>query len=618
MKDRSIQLFIAVLFTCFANVAVATDYYVATNGSDSNDGSIGAPWKTIMHSITVAGPGDTVFVREGTYSGEYVSIEAEQGHGGAVGQMLTIKPYPGEEVIFDSFQGFGMAANYTRVEGFNFTAASKGKGVAISDTKGGGEHNELVNCTFTGSGYTFAAIGVRGAFNLVEGCFINVSQATDLDHGIYLQQGHDNIIRGNHIENSGGYGIHSFDQFKGTQGEASSLRLADNIIENNFIKGCNRAGILIATGGGDIQNERITVRNNISIFNASVGIEVRRNAFDIYIYNNTIFGNAIGIGVGHVATKGNIDHVEITNNIIDMSETPPNDFGLFDHINVNQKGQIVITNVTANTNLYWGGTLSIVGVTDANSLWFDPLFVDTGLEDFHLNESSPAIDRGVNLEAVGADFEGTPRPQGETYDIGADEYGAATVPVALISFSASNDGESVQLQWTTAFESNNLGFEIERKVSSGDYGSIGFVDSQGASSSPQQYLYSDKVDREGIYTYRLKQFEIDGGFEILGTVQVTVELPDVFELHQNFPNPFNPSTEISFNVPVVGKVVLTVYNLLGQRIRTLVDEVVTEPGLKTVAWDAHDDLGQAVPSGIYFYRLETTQSVLSRRMVLLK
>lgn len=94
-------------------------------------------------------------------------------------------------------------------------------------------------------------------------------------------------------------------------------------------------------------------------------------------------------------------------------------------------------------------------------------------------------------------------------------------------------------------------------------------------------------------------------------------LPKNFELSQNFPNPFNPSTEISFALPVPTRVTLEVFNLLGRRVALLKDEVMAA-GLYSVRWDAKTESGTPLPSGVYFYRLRTPDATLTRRMMLLK
>jgi hypothetical protein len=95
-------------------------------------------------------------------------------------------------------------------------------------------------------------------------------------------------------------------------------------------------------------------------------------------------------------------------------------------------------------------------------------------------------------------------------------------------------------------------------------------------------------------------------------------LPSTFELSNNYPNPFNPSTTIQFGVPRNADVTLAVYNVLGQRIRTLVDHELRAAGRYSVVWDGRDAGGNAVGSGMYFCRLETGQMALVQKMLLLK
>ena len=94
-------------------------------------------------------------------------------------------------------------------------------------------------------------------------------------------------------------------------------------------------------------------------------------------------------------------------------------------------------------------------------------------------------------------------------------------------------------------------------------------------------------------------------------------MPSTFELGQNYPNPFNPSTKIRYGVPHDGNVTLMIYNVLGQKVRTLVDDA-RAAGRYEVNWDGKDDHGRAVGTGLYLYRLETGQSALVQKMLMLK
>jgi hypothetical protein len=117
----------------------------------------------------------------------------------------------------------------------------------------------------------------------------------------------------------------------------------------------------------------------------------------------------------------------------------------------------------------------------------------------------------------------------------------------------------------------------------------------------------------------LKQIDLDGTIHYTESVQVDIvtgveekEVPTLFALDQNYPNPFNPSTVIEFALPKEEHVVLEVYNLLGQRVATLVNEV-RQTGYYAVPFNA-----EGMASGLYFYRLYTGEVSLMNKMMLLK
>ncbi|MFA6111033.1 MAG: T9SS type A sorting domain-containing protein [Candidatus Latescibacterota bacterium] len=109
-----------------------------------------------------------------------------------------------------------------------------------------------------------------------------------------------------------------------------------------------------------------------------------------------------------------------------------------------------------------------------------------------------------------------------------------------------------------------------------------------------------------------------GRFTVLVPVDgsATTAVPRTFQLLQNYPNPFNPGTVIPYQLDKGGQVRLEVYNLLGQRVRLLVDSA-QPAGYQSVAWDATDDVGQSVGAGIYLYQLTVDGLSDSRQMVLL-
>ncbi|HSW56050.1 MAG TPA: T9SS type A sorting domain-containing protein [Ignavibacteriaceae bacterium] len=173
------------------------------------------------------------------------------------------------------------------------------------------------------------------------------------------------------------------------------------------------------------------------------------------------------------------------------------------------------------------------------------------------------------------------------------------VPVELTAFTAIADFGVVELQWITATETNNQGFEVQRSAGS-EFETIAFVEGHGTTTETQVYTYSDKSVNVGSYTYRLKQIDFDGTSTYSNLVEVDVPAPAVFTLDQNYPNPFNPSTKIAFRLAVDSKVSLKVFDVLGQEVASLVNSNLAV-GAHSVDFDA-----SSLNSGVYLYRIEAT------------
>lgn len=194
---------------------------------------------------------------------------------------------------------------------------------------------------------------------------------------------------------------------------------------------------------------------------------------------------------------------------------------------------------------------------------------------------------------------------------------ASVLPVELTSFTAILHKNAVELNWTTATEVNNYGFEIERKFNSRQsvvysWNKIGFVNGSGNSNSPKEYSFTDNTPTSGKYIYRLKQIDNDGKYEYSKEVEVDLGMPKEFSLSQNYPNPFNPETVISYQIPINSKVSLKVFDLLGREVATLVNEV-KGAGKYDVTFN-----GNLFTSGIYFYTIQTENFMQTRKMILMK
>ncbi len=195
-------------------------------------------------------------------------------------------------------------------------------------------------------------------------------------------------------------------------------------------------------------------------------------------------------------------------------------------------------------------------------------------------------------------------------------YNSIPLPVELTSFTASVTGSAVTLNWQTATEVNNRGFEIQRKAENSGWESLGFVDGAGTSSQANLYSFVDNDVAKSMYTYRLKQVDFNGTFSYSKEVEVDLTLTN-YKLYQNYPNPFNPNTNIRFAVPQDGFVTVKVYNMIGQEVVTLLSEN-TKTGIYSLNWNGKDSYGHSVSSGNYICKMTAGSFTESRKMILLK
>ncbi|MDZ7342459.1 MAG: T9SS type A sorting domain-containing protein [candidate division KSB1 bacterium] len=196
------------------------------------------------------------------------------------------------------------------------------------------------------------------------------------------------------------------------------------------------------------------------------------------------------------------------------------------------------------------------------------------------------------------------------------------VPVELASFQATVDNGQVILEWVTATESNNYGFEIHRRsAASLEWSTIGFVQGKGTTITSQYYRFVDDQISAGSYYYRLKQIDFDGRFDFSPEIFIDLALPQHFALEQNYPNPFNPETIIRYQIPPLSdgsiQVDLKIYNLLGAEVRSLVHQE-QRAGYYLVHWDGKNDHGANLAAGTYIYRLQAGQFTQTHKMLLLR
>ncbi|MBL1153402.1 MAG: T9SS type A sorting domain-containing protein [Ignavibacteriota bacterium] len=385
----------------------------------------------------------------------------------------------------------------------------------------------------------------------------------------------------------------------------------------------------------NIQNNMIS--NTLDNINSQTitGIELLgSNAYTANLYYNTVLigGNHSG-GTANATTSAGIriTAASITLNMMNNMAVNKRTGGSVNHIG------FVLTNNTGTYDFdfncyYANGTNSFqafIGTTGYNDLNIyksastpneqNTIFKDvsfTSLTDLHLvppSDGDPEL-AGIPIAGILEDFDGDIRSSTFPYR-GADE--ATIIPVELTSFSASVSENSVTLNWLTATELNNLGFEIQRQNSDDknqnmEWTKIGFVPGFGTTTEPKSYSFIDSKLETGNYNYRLKQIDLDGSFAYSNTINIKIEQPFVFTLDQNYPNPFNPVTSIQYAIANKQFVKLIVYDVLGNEIAVLVNEE-KPAGEYKVTFNA-----AGLPSGVYLYQLKAGEFNSVRKLVLLK
>jgi hypothetical protein len=188
----------------------------------------------------------------------------------------------------------------------------------------------------------------------------------------------------------------------------------------------------------------------------------------------------------------------------------------------------------------------------------------------------------------------------------------SVVPVELTSFTASAAENGIVLNWSTATEINNHGFEIQKSNDKKSWKVAGFVEGNGSSTNMNQYSYIDSNPANGRNYYRIKQLDYNGTFEIYGPVYADFVGVSEYALMQNYPNPFNPSTQINFAVSEKSFVTLKVYDILGKEISTLVNAEL-DAGYHKATFNAEN-----LASGIYIYTITAGDFVNTKKMMLIR
>jgi len=260
-----------------------------------------------------------------------------------------------------------------------------------------------------------------------------------------------------------------------------------------------------------------------------------------------------------------------------------------------------------------GSTQVITSTTGAGG-------ITTGTFDAEGDKSSS----GTSITAIATtsadNSEGTSRNFSITFSAQWD------VPVAaeLASFDGSiTVEEEVALEWSVASQTNNLGWEIYRSLDNFNFERVGdLVPGDGTTDELKSYNFFDQNLPVGnMAYYYLRQVNLDGTAARSNTIEVllsSIVLPTANLLNQNYPNPFNPETTLSFDLKDDAVVTLKIYDVTGQVVRTLFNGQAFSAGTYQMLWDAQNDNGEKVGSGVYMYQLKTGDYTSLKKMTLLR
>ena len=428
------------------------------------------------------------------------------------------------------------------------------------------------------------------------------------EYGITMTLGSSPLIEGNTLIKNNTQGTSAKNQISvGLQGNNSPVVL------NNIIYG----GSSIPTGG------------------ISLWVSGSTSFSDMIIEGNEIYNN--GFGISLYSTSDGVINAVVKNNKIYNNNINPNAQVSGSGINVN--GSPFNTPIITQNEIYgnwWGitiqnGTTVQAGPNPNLGNIENADTTDDGLNIFYGNvQGTDTFDVYNNctndIYAQNNDWRVYDSTLIETHvyhKVDNNLHGlikfmpfSASIPVELTSFTASAVDGNVVLNWITATELNNSGFQIERRKTkderSEDWESIGFVNGNGTSTETHNYSFADQSPVTGKSYYRLKQIDFDGSYEYSNVIEVDLTLPIEFSLEQNYPNPFNPATSIQYTISSKQNVQLLVYNVLGKEIATLVNEE-KPAGNYEVNFDA-----SKLSSGVYFYQLQAGSFVETKKMIIIR
>ena len=590
MKKLNLALLLLILLN--SSFVFAVTHYVSKSGSNEYPYT---SWATaadsIQKGIDASSPGDTVRVGSGTYRETIVMIPGMTLLGAGF-DSTVIYPY------YRSVRDIVYGADSAVVEGFYIKGWQPGQmeycvGIrsAVDSKLKRIANNKITNCDW---GITTGWVNTEVANNIL--MYNDEAIAPDLLSNVLII--HNTII-------NNGNGIYFLN--------SASLKIIKNIISD--------LGVWEAIAGNFYDS--ISIENNL-IIRVPEDIAIVLDKISNDFLNAPIKNNTVSTSPMYAVISVNFSN-EITNNIL-MDGACGVLATRWTGYNCNP--QVSYNNLWNNTQPYMTENGASIDTSLGGNIYSDPMFV--GGDDYHLQYASPCIDAGdPNIKD----------PDSSRSDIGC--YGGAYgetytyldyPPKPPDSLYAVSESTVTILSWKPNTESDLSHYLVYKDTISGfvpdTFKIVGNIPKDSSIFRDYDFVLGKT------YFYRVSAWDLTGHqseysdeLEVLATSvdEYTEEenRPPMYQLSQNYPNPFNSETVIWYYLPDVGyqpaEIEITIYNLLGKRVRSLVNGREYS-GEHKVRWDGKDDSGKEVASGIYFYRLKVSGIDLlkAKKMVLLR
>ncbi len=595
---KAIILFSLLTLTICTITSYATNYYVATNGSDANAGtSIGAPFLTIAKAVSKATvAGDSIIVRSGTYK---VTATVKITKAGTAAKHIVLTGYPPDIIaaypadarpLFDFSTMTVSSGNY----GFQLTNANYWYIYGIK-IKGAGDNGMNVNSTsYTTVEYCDfyrnrdAGYLIRNSSHhcLVLNC--DAYENADLGTGTTTSGGNADgfapkLEPGDSITFRGCRAwLNSDDGWDGYL-KATEAGVPDGmttILENCWTwrngyywldgtttSSMNGNGFKMGGSANKDQAHNFVLVKCLSFDNKGKGFDQNNNAGSISLYNCTSYNNIdYDYGLNSSGVTYSADSIFTVENCTSLGAKGT----------TFKKGTVQLTNnfikATTSPNFLSLDTTGISGIRK-----IDGSLPDVNFMHLQTTPKSALIDAGTILSTINYyGVKGVPFIHTKP-DIGCFEsnYG---LPVSLLSFDASLiDAHTVKLGWIAAIEQNNKGWDVERMQLNGsnnEWSTIGNVEGKLNSNLESKYSFNDYTIVEGgTYAYRLKQIDLNGATVYSNIVTINLNHIKTMEI-KSFPNPAKSNTTIQFSVAHKTAVSITVYSIGGAPVKQVLNEML--------------------------------------------